>query len=136
MIWWVSWKGEVRHQPDEPHRRGWSSCIDPKDAPAEFDPAEDEWLQMVLSPTGDLRFVRLAIEDGGWKSLGSCRPMRRCDSPSGGSAPARCADPGSSPAGTMPATALGGAASGPAAGEARSWPDRTGAEPYSPNVVE
>ena len=58
MIWWVSWKGlEVPHQPDEPHRRGWSSCIDPKDAPAEFDPAEDEWLQMALSLTGDLRFA-------------------------------------------------------------------------------
>jgi hypothetical protein len=74
MIWWVSWKGEVGHQPDEPHRRGWSSCIDPKDAPAEFDPAEEEWLQMVLSPTGDLRFVRLAVEDGGWKSLGVLPP--------------------------------------------------------------
>ena len=74
MIWWVSWKGEVRQQPDEPHRRGWSSCIDPKDAPAEFDPADDEWLQIVLSPTGDLRFVRLAVEDGGWKSLGVLPP--------------------------------------------------------------
>ena len=41
---WVSWYGEVRHQPDEPPRREWSSCTDPKDAPAEFDPAEDEWL--------------------------------------------------------------------------------------------
>jgi hypothetical protein len=75
MIWWVSWKGEVRHQPDEPHRRGGGPpCIDPKDAPAEFDPAEEEWLQMVLSPTGDLRFVRLAVEDGGWKSLGVLPP--------------------------------------------------------------
>jgi hypothetical protein len=76
MIWGVSWKGEVRHQPDEPHRRGWSSCIDPKDAPSEFelDPAEDEWLQMVLSLKGDLRFVRLGVEDGGWKPLGVLPP--------------------------------------------------------------
>ena len=95
-----------------------SSCIDPKDAPAEFDPAEDEWLQMVLSPTGDLRFVGLAVEDGGWKSLGVLPPDEAMRLAERWERTWRCADPGSSPAGTMPATALGGAASGPAAGEA------------------
>jgi hypothetical protein len=135
MIWWVSWKGEVRHQPDEPHRRGWSSCIDPKDAPAEFAPGEDEWLQMVLSPTGDLRFVRLAVEDGGWKSLGVLPPDEAMRLAERWERTARCADPGSSPAGRCPLLLWAVPPAGPPpaklakTGEARSWPDRTGAEP-------
>jgi len=60
MIRWVPWKGEVAKGPEEPRRRGCSSRMDRKDAPAELDPAEEEWLQMVPSLSLSLAYGRSA----------------------------------------------------------------------------
>ena len=69
-IWWVSWKGEVRYQPEKPAWQGWSSCTPPEDTPEEFNNDEDYWLHFVGGPAGEPCFVRMRVVDGRWESLG------------------------------------------------------------------
>lgn len=72
MTTWVSWMGEIRQADEKPEPKGWASCVEPYDTPANFDPNQDYWIHLVVDPEGEPHYMHLRVDaEGRWEFVRS-----------------------------------------------------------------